>query len=305
MDPLTASMTALGASLMRAVHTRLDRPPLIDDLWGDRLVSDADRDAILRLGLGQLEPAAREQIKALGSREEMLTVLTRGHPNYGTVVIRSRYAEDALAAAVAHGVRQYVIVGAGMDSFGLRRPAFAREVVVFEVDHPATQELKLERLAECGVGAPTGAHFVAADLSLEGLGAALARSSFDPLRSAFFSWLGVTQYLTREANLRTLRAIASCAAPGGELVFSYVDQGDLDRSDSSDVQRFKATGAAVGEPWVSGFHPSELGGQLAAVGLRLFEDLGPEDLRERYCAGRGDALSPSAAIHVARAHPRA
>jgi methyltransferase (TIGR00027 family) len=295
-------MTALGASLMRAFHTRLDRPPLIDDSWGDRLVSDAERDAMLRLGLGLLEPATRERIQGLGSRDEMLAVLMRGHPNYGTIVIRSRHAEDALAAAVARGMRQYVIVGAGMDSFGLRRPAFAREVEVFEVDHPATQKLKLERLGECGVSPPTGVHFVAADLSQEGLDAALTQSSFDSLRPAFFSWLGVTQYLTREANLQTFRAIASCAAEGSEVVFTYADQRDLDGSGTSDVARFKTTGAAVGEPWVSGFLPAELGDQLAAAGLRLVEDLGPEDLRERYCAGRADALAPSAAMHIARAH---
>lgn len=301
MDAARASITALGASLMRAVHTRLDRPALIDDPWGDRLVTDADRETMVRLGLGLLDAPARERLEGLGSLDDMVAALTRSHPNYGTIVIRTRYAEDLLASAVADGTRQYVIVGAGMDSFGLRRPSFAREVAVFEVDHPATQELKLKRLGECAVVLPEHLHFVAADLSVEGLDAALDRSAFNPGQAAFFSWLGVTQYLTREANLRTLRAIALCSAPGSELVFTYVEQRELDRLESGDVQRFQATGAALGEQWISGFEPSQLGHDLASVGMRLVEDLGPEDQRERYCADRDDGLSPSTAMHIARA----
>lgn len=303
MDAARASMTALGASLMRAVHTRLDRPALIDDSWGDRLVTDADRTAMVRVGLDSLDAPARDRLEALGSVDEIASALMRAHPNYGTIVIRTRYTEDSLAVAVAAGARQYVIVGAGMDSFVLRRPSFARDVEVFEVDHPATQELKLNRLRECDLTLSGHIHFVAADLSEERLDAALDRSAFDPGQTTFFSWLGVTQYLSREANLQTLRSIASCSEAGSELVFTYIDQRPLDRpeSESSDVQRFRATGAAVGEPWVSGFEPRHLGGDLASVGMRLIEDLGPDDLRERYCADRDDGLSPSMAMHIVHA----
>jgi methyltransferase (TIGR00027 family) len=286
---------------MRAVHTRRDRPALIDDDWGDRLVTDEERDKLRAAAMSVLPPQARAQLDALDSRDEITAALARAHPSYGMVILRTRYAEDVLAAAVARGIRQYVIVGAGMDSFALRRPAFARDVAVFEVDHPASQEFKVERLGQCGVSPPAGVHYVAADLSTEGLDAALERCPFEPTKAAFFSWLGVTAYLTREANLKTLRAIASCGAPDSELVFSYLDQGDFDAPGAEDMRQAREVVAAVGEPWVSGFSPAQLDDDLRSVGLTLIEDLGREDLRERYCAGREDGLSASVVDHVAHA----
>jgi methyltransferase (TIGR00027 family) len=302
MDPGRASMTALGTSLIRAAHTRLDRPALIDDPWGERLVTATERDALLQVGLVGLDPVRRQGLEALGSPEAVWDATVREYPMYGWVVVRMRYAEDALEAAVLRGVRQYVIVGAGMDSFALRSPAYAQAIEVFEVDHPATQEFKRRRLRDCQVPLPERLHFVAADLSLEGLDAALARSSFRRDQPAFFSWLGVTTYLTREANLATLRAIAGCGAHGGELVFTYVDQRELDPDpDPGDLQQVRAMVRAMDEPWVSGFHPSELAEVLDGVGLALVEDLGGEELRLRYCADRTDNLSSPPAFHVALA----
>ncbi len=285
MDPGRASWTAIGTALMRAVHTRLDDPPLIEDTWGERLFLDEQPGTA----------SARRDAEGLDAR-------LRAHPSYGTVILRARYAEDALAEAVRRGVRQYVIVGAGMDSFALRRPAFAHEVDVFEVDYPATQELKLERLAERGIPLPSRLHLVPADLGEISLDAALAGAPFSGERPAFFSWLGVTTYLTRDANMKTLAAIASCAAPGSELVFSYLDQRVLD-AEHSPLHETRARVAAAGEPWVSGFHPGWLGEHLREAGLALLENLGPEELAARYCAGRADGLTPSHGAHVARARP--
>ncbi len=164
----------------------------------------------------------------------MDTVL-RAHPSYGTVILRARYAEDVLAEAVRRGVRQYVIIGAGMDSFALRRPPFARDLEIFELDHPSTQELKAGRLSVCGIPLPPGLHLVAVDLSETALDDALRELAVS-LRSPcllFVAWSD--GYLTRKANLATLAAIASCALTGSELVFSYLDQSLLD-SDSEQGQ---------------------------------------------------------------------
>lgn len=285
MDPGRASRTAIGTALMRAAHTRLDHPTLIDDPWGDRLIFADEREAMLATaGAGDLDTALR------------------AHPSYGTVILRARYAEDALADAVRRGVRQYVIVGAGMDSFALRRPPFAHALEIFEVDHPSTQELKTGRLAVCEIPLPAGLHLVAADLSETALDAALANSPFRPDLLAFFSWLGVTTYLTREANLATLAAIASCALAGSELVFSYLDQSLLDSgSEQGPMQRARAQVASVGEPWVSGFDPDQLAHDLRGRGLGLVENLGPDELRARYCAGRTDGLDSSPGSHIAHA----
>ncbi len=275
----------MGTALMRAAHTRLDRPPLLDDVWGDRLIL----------------PEEREAMAAVGEAGELDTAL-RAHPSYGTVILRARYAEDALADAVGRGVRQYVIVGAGMDSFALRRPQFAEAVEVFEVDHPATQEFKVARLAGCEVSMPAGVHLVAADLSETGLDVALAGSPFRGDRPAFFSWLGVSGYLTRAANMATLRAVASSAPGGSELVFSYLDLRLLDGEEKDGrMQQVRASLASAGEPWISGFDPERLGEDLSEVGLELLENLGPAELRARYCQSRSDELHPSPGAHLARA----
>ena len=137
MEKFSASRTALATALMRAAHTRLDANPLIDDPWGDRLVPESVRGAMADQALLQ-------------------------SPAYANVILRTRYAEDALEIAVAKGVAQYVLVGAGFDSFALRRPYFAAALEIFEIDFPATQNLKLERIAECGLDLPGSVHFIAA-----------------------------------------------------------------------------------------------------------------------------------------------
>jgi methyltransferase (TIGR00027 family) len=282
-----ASMTAIGTSLMRAAHARLDDPVLLDDRWGERLINDDERDSVR---------AAHRDVDVYSA--------LRRHPSYGNVILRARYTEDALAQAVARGVRQYVIVGAGLDSFALRRPAFAAELDVFEVDHPATQRFKRERLAELGLPAPARLQFVAADLGEIPLDEALGQSPFDPSNQAFFAWLGVTPYLTREANIATLGAIARVASDaGGELVFSYLDQRVFEQGDWPErTQRVRDAVAAAGEPWVSGFEPDELGSLLARLEFELVENLAAAELAARY---RDSGLEPSRNSYIARARSRA
>ena len=172
------------------------------------------------------------------------------------VVIRSRYTEDALKEAVERGTRQYVLIGAGFDSFALRRPAFSKDVEIFEIDHPATQTLKLERIKECGIPLPRSVHFIAANLASESLEAVLDRSPFRRGEPAFFSWLGVMPFLTREANLATLRAVATRGARGSKLVFTYTDQNEFNSDSGSELLRkLRTLMASMGEPIVSGFDP--------------------------------------------------
>jgi methyltransferase (TIGR00027 family) len=275
----------MSAALMRAAHTRLDRPTLLEDPWADRLILAEERAAMLaRMGGEDLDGSLR------------------AHPAYGAVILRARYTEDVLAEAVGRGVRQYVIVGAGMDSFALRRPSFARELQIFEIDHPATQLFKTDRLGACNVSLPPEVHLVPADLSRTGLGEALASSPFRSDRPSLFAWLGVTVYLTRAANLTTLGAIAACAPPGSEVVFDYAEQAALEAdAGESPLGRVRAQVASVGEPWISGFDPEQLPGELRASGLELIENLGSQELGERYCADRADGLAPTPNGCIARA----
>ena len=136
------------------------------------------------------------------------------------VISRARYTEETLEKAVRQGVKQYVILGAGMDTFAFRRPEMLEELEVFEVDHPATQEFKLNRLTELGWKHPAKLHFIPIDFTKESLVTALTRSSsYDPNVKSFFSWLGVTPYLTQEEVFATLRSIAEVAPAGSTSSF--------------------------------------------------------------------------------------
>lgn len=296
-----SSRTALTTALMRAVHTRRDRPRLIDDPWGDRLVSAAEKAALYERALAGAAPDTRRRLEALDSQQAVLDTVLRANRTYGGVVIRARYAEDALAAAVARGVRRYVLVGAGFDSFIVRQPRFGRDLDIYEIDHPASQAMKRQRLDACAAPIPRNVHFVPADLREESLASVLSRCGFSRAEPAFFSWLGVTIYLTRDVNLATLRAIAASSAPGSEVVFTYIDQRVLEGRRSAALEQMRARRATEGEPWLSGFDPMTLANDLTGLGLELVDDLGGRDLTERYCAGRQDGLSAGLAGHLARA----
>jgi methyltransferase (TIGR00027 family) len=250
--------------------------------------------------LARMDSEARA--RALQAPDSFLDKFLLANASFPGVVIRSRYAEDALREATTRGVRQYVLIGAGFDSFALRRPAFSDVLEIFEVDHPATQTMKTLRISECGISLPQSVHFIAADLAKEDLVTALARSSFRSEEAAFFSWLGVTVYLSREANLSTLRAVATCGAPGSEVVFTYVDQIEFapDRSLSPHNENAQAV-AAIGEPYMSGFDPNEIANDLMCVGLELVEDLDGKGIRERYAGASATILQPPASLHIALA----
>jgi methyltransferase (TIGR00027 family) len=294
------SRTATVTSLMRALHSRCDASPLLDDPWGDRLVPPSERERMSQRILARMDSEARA--RALQAPDSFLDKFLLANASFPGVVIRSRYAEDALREATIRGLRQYVLIGAGFDSFALRRPAFSDVLEIFEVDHPATQTMKTHRISECGISLPQSVHFIAADLAKEDLVTALARSSFRSEEAAFFSWLGVTVYLTREANLSTLRAVATCGAPGSEVVFTYVDQIEFapDRSLSPHNENAEAV-AAIGEPYMSGFDPNEIANDLMRVGLELVEDLDGKGMRERYAGASATILQPPASLHIALA----
>lgn len=297
MNPTHASRTALATSLMRALHSRSDPAPLLDDPWGDRLVPESVRTAFRDRSLAQAASGAA------ASPDQALDAALRANAAYADVILRSRYTEDSLRAAVARGVKQYVIVGAGFDSFVCRRPAWAEGIAIYEVDHPATQQLKRARLQACGVADSASVHFVEADLSVEDLGTALSRSSFDATQPAFFSWLGVTVYLTREANLAALRAIASCTSAGGEVVFTYIDEAALreDQAGAEAFRKLRSEVSAVGEAFLSGFDPAGLKALLLGTGLELIEDLDGHQGLARYDPADVNGLRSAGAAHIAHA----
>jgi methyltransferase (TIGR00027 family) len=205
---------------------------------------------------------------------------------------RSRYAEDRLADAVAKGVAQYVILGAGLDTFAYRNPFAALRV--FEVDFPATQVWKREMLAEAGIALPGNLTFVPLDFEHKALAEGLAEAGFDAGSAAFFGWLGVVPYLTLDAFRATLNAIAQLPA-GSAVSFDYA----LAPETLSPVGRkaFDALAgrvAAAGEPFQLFFTPQTLEAELCRAGFHRIEQLDSDHLNELYFKDRADGLKLSA-----------
>jgi methyltransferase (TIGR00027 family) len=214
------------------------------------------------------------------------------HPVIGQIVARARYAEEQLELAIQEGISQYVVLSAGMDSFALRRPDLADSVAVFEIDHPATQELKRKRLSQLGVPMPRNFVFVPVDFERESLADALSKSSFSAEIPAFSSWLGTTMYLEKGAVLQTLGDVASCAAKGSKIVF---DCGDLHTTEyekaSPTVKRLLKAVERRGEPMMTGFHDEELRTELHRLGFEVVERLSSDEIQRRYFWGRTDGLT--------------
>ena len=253
------SRTALSAAAHRAAHQVLEQ---------GRIFADP-------LALRILGPDADAMVAQMAAQPER-----RGMRLF--IAARTRFAEDALAAAVTRGVRQLVVLGAGLDTFAYRNPHEAAGLKVFEVDHPATQGWKRARLAEAGLTPPPSLTYTPVDFERSTLGDGLAAAGFDPAQPSFFTWAGVVPYLTREAVLATLGYIG--AAPGGaEVTFDYSDPpSTLPPDQRADQARRAETVAAAGEPWLTYFAPDELAAELRARGFTEIEDLGPARIAARY-----------------------
>jgi methyltransferase (TIGR00027 family) len=173
---------------------------------------------------------------------------------------------------------------------------------VFEVDHPATQTLKRQRIAMPGWELPAQLHFVPVDFTKESLASALQYSSYDPQIASFFSWQGVTYYLTREVVFATLQAIATIAPSGSAIVFDYMDaDAFIPGRAAKRTQLMHGIARRVGEPMKTGFDPLTLVGDLKRLGLTLQENLTPADIEDRYFRGRTDRYHAFEHVHFARA----
>jgi methyltransferase (TIGR00027 family) len=198
------------------------------------------------------------------------------------IAARSRFAEESLTAAVERGVTQYVLLGAGLDTFAHRNPFADAGLRVFEVDHPATQGWKRERLAAAGLERPPSLSFAPTDFERQTLADGLAAAGFDFARPAVFAWLGVVIYLTRAAVLETLGFIAALPA-GSEVILDYgVPRTAYPTGEQIGHARREARVAAMGEPWITRFTPAELAAELTQLGFDELEDLGPADISRRF-----------------------
>ncbi len=268
METGRASKTALGVAVRRAAHQIMEQPRVLDDPIAVRLVGAGHP----RLMERAMHPVGRD-FRAF-------------------MAVRSRYTEDQLAAAVAQGVTQYVVLGAGLDTFAYRNPFPALQV--FEVDFPATQEWKRVMLAEAEIALPSNLTFVPLDFEHHTLAEGLADAALDATRPAFFGWLGVVPYLTLDAFRSTLCAIASLPA-GTAVSFDYaISPETLGPKGRLAFDRLAERVAAAGEPFQLFFTPEELELELLRAGFHRIEQLDYERLNELYFKDRADGLKLSA-----------
>jgi methyltransferase (TIGR00027 family) len=264
------SATSLRVAMQRAAHQLYDDPKILDDPVAMRLL-DA------------------EEIRQL--RRTRLRIL---HPLTGAlrafVVARSRFAEDQLAIARENGTHQYVILGAGLDTFAYRQPVGTGSLSIYEVDHPATQAGKLRRLSAAGITVPDTVQFLPVDLERDPLLEALARAGFDARAPAFVACLGVTMYLT-PATLDTTLDTLSALAPGSAAVFDYaLPRESVPPFERVVIDQLRRKVARVGEPFQTAFTPEQIDRRLRARGFRTTLDLGREQINARYFRGRSDGL---------------
>jgi methyltransferase (TIGR00027 family) len=272
MKPGKISQTAQGAAALRAIETYRSKR--------DRLFEDP-------LAHGFLEkPAWRVILKLFRFsifRNALLKTRERQFPGViGGLLCRTRFIDDTLSHAIASGVDQVVILGAGFDSRAYRIPGIDH-TQVFEVDHPATQAWKQVRLKKMLGVLPPHVRFVAIDFNQQTLSNGLVAENFRKDARTFFIWEGVTQYITPEAVDATFRAVSQFSAIGSEIVFTYIHRGVLDGSlNFQGIQRAIAMARRQDEPWIFGFEPAKIDQYMITRGLTIVDHVGASEYTERY-----------------------
>jgi len=273
MEAGQASRTALGAAMHRAAHQTIEQGAIFADPFALKIIG----------------PEARERLgEWAGTRQR--------RPMRLFIAARHRVADERLAAAAARGVRQVVIVGAGLDTSALRGVPGAPDMAFYEIDHPATQAWKRERLNAEGLAVPEALSFAPVNFETETLQSGLVAAGFDASKPAVFVWLGVVPYLSESAIFATLGYIAT--VPGAEVVFDYANPpAQLPPEQAERHARRAEHVASIGEPWISYFDSTQLAARLRALGAIEIDDLGPAEI-QRDIFGMAQPIYTGAGGHI-------
>jgi methyltransferase (TIGR00027 family) len=263
--------TAVRVALWRALHALVDPPPhVLDDEIGLQLVAPAEswRER------GDMDPSSTAPMRAW-------------------IVARARFIEDLIIEQAARGVEQYVLLGAGLDTFAQRQPEIASALTVFEVDQPGPQAWKRQRLEGLGFGVPSRLRLVPCDFEVDSWRERLVTAGFDPRRPAVVASTGVSMYLTHETNLATLRQI-SALAPGSTLAMTYMLPMDLIDPAERTLREYAQRGAqASGTPFISFYSAEQIQDLALEAGFRAAGHTSAADLTGRYFRDRTDGLRPA------------
>jgi methyltransferase (TIGR00027 family) len=277
MKPNEASRTALMVARQRTAHQVIDHGSILYDPFAMKILHEDEKEV--------LQFANQHPLASIGR------LFTSA---------RCRIAEDALSSAVERGTRQVVILGAGLDTFALRNPHSARQILVYEVDYPATQAWKRERLAETQIALPPWLIFVPVDFERDDVGEQLFAAGFQRNAPAFFTWLGVVPYLTRDAIGRTLAYVSSIQ--NSEVVFDYVEPPEAFSEELREIEKARAQQLEkIGERQASRFEPADMAAILRGHGFGTIEDINFQEVASRF-GGAVQELAPGhAGAHVVHA----
>jgi methyltransferase (TIGR00027 family) len=277
MKPNEPCRTALMIARQRAAHQVLDHGAILNDPFAMKILREDEKE-VLQFANGH----------ALASIGHLITTA------------RSRIAEDALSGAVERGIRQIVVLGAGLDTFALRNPHGARQILIYEVYHAATQAWKRQRLAEAQIGLPPWLILVSVDFERDDAGEKLLAAGFQQNSPAFFTWLGVVPYLTQDAIGRTLDYISSIQ--NSEVVFDYLEppEGFSEELRQKEKERTEQL-EKIGERSASRFEPAGIAAILRSHGFCVLEDISFQKIRSRFAHAIQGLAPGHAGLHVVHA----
>lgn len=297
-----SSMTALVAAFGRAYHSQYDSPKIFNDDVAPKLISPQEFADIRRnmvQGIAFFNPEIAERHP--DDPEAILKWIVQVQLS-PTPLARAAYCEAIVLHELSLGLKQYVILGAGLDSFAYRYPTLMERLAIFEVDAPATQASKQLRLRDAQLAVPGNLHLVPMDFTGEFSYSGLYKQGFDPEVKTLFSLLGVSYYLTKEENARLITELLAKVPSGSSIVLDYADEYLMEEQGvSGRVAKMVQMAAASGEPMQSWFSYSEIEELLAGAGLLVYEHLSPAEINERFFSGRSDAISAFETIHYVHA----
>lgn len=302
MEKNESSLTSLISAFGRAYHSQYDTPKIFDDFIAKDLITQKEFSDI-RENMIKGIPFFNKEIamKFQDHPDEILKWITQVQLS-PTTLARAAYCENVLFHEMLLGVKQYVILGAGLDTFCFRHPEINDSLEIFEVDYPATQDSKNIRLANANYQIPDNLHFVSMDFTKEFTVQNLVEVSFMPNKKTFFSLLGVSYYLTKEENTNLINTLFTKVPSGSSIVFDYADDKLFEEKGTSNrVQNMVKLASTGGEPMKSCFTYDEIEKMLENSGLLIYEHLSPVTINNRFFRNRTDYLSAFETIHYIHA----
>lgn len=293
------SLAALVNCFVRGYHTLYSNHPIFDDHIANNFLKEEEKTMIANVwsdSVSFFDPEKSNLFKNDNDRLKWIMNIQC----IPVIVTREKYTEDSLALAIQKGVKQYVILGAGFDTFAFRQISLPEDFIIYEVDYPLIQALKLNRMEELNMKIPKHLKFISADFTTDSLRTGLKKQGFDEQKLSFFSLLGNSMYFGKGDFFKLLSFVANITPNGSSFIFDYLEERALDTEVASKrITQIRDIIAKSGELIITGFDPLNLDIELQKYNMLVYENLSPENIEERYFNNREDGLHALDHVHFA------